>query len=664
VPDNRIHDSGFYYDPNGDLVQAPTDGSGNAWLYAFDGRGRLQAVGTKTPPSTSLPNFLSSPIERYLYDADGNRVFRESLQNKGKWTYFVRQSSSEVVSEWDRDPAASSSERKRYVYALGRAVSSGAPCGPPPLLGLQDVWDLTSAIGFKKQDVSQTSATDPYILDISTQTAHGGYETVLTPSTTTWVDFSVPKNNFSPNVTNSVALEGKAECGATGYSNEVSFVYSSGSCVDRVAGQRVGYSGILKLWWLPTCPPTTTFDLYFRATGTNLSVKIAGNITTPEFEINSLGNAGGRGEFWVVPKAGGTSLPASPHLSMTAKQVYAIQMDGEEGSFDEFGNPIETPTAPTVVTPWVYRFHHHDHLGSTRVETDERGQVLAFHNYYPFGTEIPPLIASDNSHRFTGHERDSSTGFDYMMARYFSATLARFPSPDSFAGSAKVESPQTWNRYSYVGNDPLNANDPTGLFPSKRGAYDFAVKALEEFKSVMDNVSNFLVDTAVGAGQEVIDEATTVHNGLAETTNVGLSLFTDARVPEFGYSEPSNSVQGHAMIAMGIASFFVPGGQAGAAEEILSTPRVASGKLQNLLNDLYKGTTNPGRIGNGTTADAIRHELATGQSVGGVFHSDKGAQYANGLQNWLQKNPTAAYGDRLAAQSVLNDLRNALRGKP
>ena len=60
--------------------------------------------------------------------------------------------------------------------------------------------------------------------------------------------------------------------------------------------------------------------------------------------------------------------------------------------------------------------------------------------------------------------------------------------------------------------------------------------------------------------------------------------------------------------------------------------------------------------------DAIRHELATGEKVGGVLHSQKGADYARGLQTWLRANPNAAYGDRVAAQSILNELRSVMGG--
>ncbi len=34
---------------------------------------------------------------------------------------------------------------------------------------------------------------------------------------------------------------------------------------------------------------------------------------------------------------------------------------------------------------------------------------------------------------------------------------------DPYGGSAIPEGPQTWNRYSYVANDPVNGSDPTGL---------------------------------------------------------------------------------------------------------------------------------------------------------------------------------------------------------
>ncbi len=64
--------------------------------------------------------------------------------------------------------------------------------------------------------------------------------------------------------------------------------------------------------------------------------------------------------------------------------------------------------------------------------------------------------------QFTGKERNTETGLDYFMARYFSSAQGRFTSPDPLLASARLTDPQTWNRYAYVKNDPVNMIDPDG----------------------------------------------------------------------------------------------------------------------------------------------------------------------------------------------------------
>jgi len=104
--------------------------------------------------------------------------------------------------------------------------------------------------------------------------------------------------------------------------------------------------------------------------------------------------------------------------------------------------------------------------------TDQNGSPVAFHDYLPFGEEIPSGIggrtslwgASDNVHqRFTGQQRDSETGLDYFNARYFTAPFGRFNSPDPGNAGADPTDPQTWNAYAYVRGSPLALVDPDGL---------------------------------------------------------------------------------------------------------------------------------------------------------------------------------------------------------
>jgi hypothetical protein len=98
-------------------------------------------------------------------------------------------------------------------------------------------------------------------------------------------------------------------------------------------------------------------------------------------------------------------------------------------------------------------------------------------------------------------------------------------------------------------------------------------------------------------------------------------------------------------------------------DDILPKPNVTDPKLQNYVDNLYKGTTNPGRVGTGTSADAVRNEILTGQPTGGTFHSIKVQETVNGLTRWLRNNPGASASDRLVAQSLLDDLKSALATK-
>jgi RHS repeat-associated protein len=84
--------------------------------------------------------------------------------------------------------------------------------------------------------------------------------------------------------------------------------------------------------------------------------------------------------------------------------------------------------------------------------------------YYPFGRFKTGGPTSSTTHIFTGHERDSGTSLselDYMHARYYSPLLGRFLSVDPIQGG--VGSSQSWNRHSYVRNNPLRRIDPSGM---------------------------------------------------------------------------------------------------------------------------------------------------------------------------------------------------------
>ncbi|RMG04735.1 MAG: RHS repeat-associated core domain-containing protein [Acidobacteria bacterium] len=71
--------------------------------------------------------------------------------------------------------------------------------------------------------------------------------------------------------------------------------------------------------------------------------------------------------------------------------------------------------------------------------------------------------------KFTGYERDNESELDYAQARYFSYNHGRFTSADPMRESAKADAPQTWNRFSYVVNNPFKYIDPTGKCTAPSG---------------------------------------------------------------------------------------------------------------------------------------------------------------------------------------------------
>jgi RHS repeat-associated protein len=99
------------------------------------------------------------------------------------------------------------------------------------------------------------------------------------------------------------------------------------------------------------------------------------------------------------------------------------------------------------------------------------------HDYLPFGEENVYNAAGGSRtaangyllndgvrQQFTGHERDSETGLDFLGARYCASVQGRFTSPDMPLVDQWQEEPQTWNLYTYVLNNPLKHDDPTGLW--------------------------------------------------------------------------------------------------------------------------------------------------------------------------------------------------------
>ena len=165
-------------------------------------------------------------------------------------------------------------------------------------------------------------------------------------------------------------------------------------------------------------------------------------------------------------------------------QTFTLQFDNPcfgqtEARIWWFGNTSMkfsqlTITPLSVSTPGV-QWLVTDRLGTPRMVLDQTGTLggISRHDYLPFGEEVYAGIGArtitqgytgdSTRQHFTGYEMDAETGLNFAQARYQSPVQGRFTSVDPLGASADILNPQSFNRYSYVLNNPVNATDPTGM---------------------------------------------------------------------------------------------------------------------------------------------------------------------------------------------------------
>ena len=204
----------------------------------------------------------------------------------------------------------------------------------------------------------------------------------------------------------------------------------------------------------------------------------------------------------------------NPCVAASANAVVTTFLYDSSGNLAvESGAPLAAGADGLAMCGTVTCYLSVDQVGSTRLVTDSTGAAVRRYDYLPYGQEIPVAgsgwrttsmgyaIGPDGfSIKYTGQYRDPETGLDYFNARYYSPAQGRFVSPDPGNAGANLGDSATWNGYAYVGGNPVNVTDPSGLgFWSDLGGFFAGILGGGGFGNLGVNSSPWNEQVPVGA---------------------------------------------------------------------------------------------------------------------------------------------------------------------
>jgi RHS repeat-associated protein len=499
---------GSYSASAGDLTTR-LDNAGNTICYAYDSLHRLTDAGKSgptcrhfrydanlTPPSGVTVQLTLSRMEEAYTDAcSGSKVTDE---------WFSYDADGRETDVYESTPHSGSP----YYHASASYWANGTT---ETLSGIPSVPTMNYGAGGGGLD------GEGRVTEITASTGQNPVNSVTYSPTTTTTALvgSLTQVTFG-----SLDSDGYQYDPNTGRMTEYSFNANGQSAVGKLTWNA---NGTLQQLFITdpfnsqdnqTC--NNTYDDLARISGNN-----CGSVWAQTFSYDAFGNVTKSGSISWQPgynastnqyTLGGTSYDANGDLKTDTFNTYTwdvygdlASVNGETLTYDAFGRTVEnhsganqflySPTGQAEplaemqgqVPEFVYvqvpggafavynssgllQYNHPDWLGSARLFSTPSRTAMPAMAYAPFGEGYAGGISwvqfttAGNAPTVYDTENQSGSLEDFTFRRY-SPVQGRWISPDPAGlGAVDPSNPQSWNRYSYVLNDPLMYTDPLGLY--------------------------------------------------------------------------------------------------------------------------------------------------------------------------------------------------------
>lgn len=432
--------------------------------WAYDAAGRLS---TKTYPAT-VAAFPTRLAVKYNFNANG---ILQSVANNATgaafWTRNTENADGNVLSETYGNNAVAGNNpviaTRGYDPVMGRLTSlqAGLSASPSSVQNQSYHYDSLGRLDQRQDIAAGTSETFGYDSLNRLKTSNLTAPSLGTQTTSTSFDAigNITSKTGVGTYTYPAAGAGKPHA-----------VSSVSGTVNGVANPSYGYDlngnmltdGARTFTWTSfNMPNTLTKAAQTGSPGAGVSTFLYG----PEHQRTK--------QTWVdSAKTLTTFYLSEPQF----EKVSNTQSVTEFKHYVTVGNSIVAIQTRRSTGSEGVKYLIPDHLGSTSVVTDATGAIVDNQAFDPWGdrrvatgstagaADPTNLIQPTSTTRgYTGHEQldQGNMGLTHMNGRVYDPTLGRFISADP-----NIQAPfntQSFSRFSYVMNGPLNATDPTGF---------------------------------------------------------------------------------------------------------------------------------------------------------------------------------------------------------